>query len=45
MVEKFKGYKNFNQLVDDGYLEEDYKIVNGSRLEHYTSWATVFYKN
>ena len=21
MVEKFKSYKNFNQLVDDGYLE------------------------
>ena len=35
MVEKFKGYKNFNQLVDDGYLEEDYKFVNGSRLEYY----------
>ena len=35
MVEKFKGYKNFNQLVDDGYLEEDYNFVNGSKLERY----------
>ena len=35
MVEKFKGYKNFNPLVDDGYLEEDYRFVNGSRLDYY----------
>ena len=35
MIEKFKGYKNLNQLVNDGYLEEDYNFVNGSKLEHY----------